>query len=120
MAKRLRSYLCFLEQTLARPLTEKEASLLLSELLTQLSFFQHERLLHLIVTATVAILTISIFITCLFYQSVSLFLLLLLLVCLLVPYLLHYYRLENGVQQLYVYYDKLLAHSRAAARKPQS
>ena len=58
--------------------------------LDKIAFFQHERLIHLIVTCLFSILTI------------------LVLICLLIPYILHYYYLENGVQYLYKQYDKLI------------
>jgi Ca2+/Na+ antiporter len=73
--------------------------------LQQLAFFQHERLMHLIVTMTVAILTlISMGIT-LLSTNLGTMLLTVLLLVLLLPYLYHYYLLENGVQKMYTQYD---------------
>ena len=74
----------------------------------QISFFQHERLVHLIVTVTVAILTLmsaGIFIATSYVPVIMLFALLMVL---LVPYIMHYYTLENEVQKMYVQYDRML------------
>ncbi len=76
-------------------------------LFVQIQFFQHERLIHLIVTALFALLAmmVLIWVTVDFVPEAALLLLLLLL--LLIPYIRHYYILENGTQKLYQYYDRL-------------
>ena len=79
--------------------------------LIQIQFFQHERLIHLIVTCLFAILAFAVFITLLFTFSIGLLLLFGALFILLVPYIRHYYFLENGVQKMYEQYDRLLAIS---------
>lgn len=77
------------------------------EHLLQISFFQHERLIHLMVLITFAILTFGTFF--LLYLSFHFMLVLLFLafLVLLVPYILHYYLLENSVQKMYEQYDAL-------------
>lgn len=78
----------------------------LNDLLTWISFFQHERLVHLIVTFFTGISTILFFIVALQFESLGLFILFLVLLCLFIPYIFHYYYLENGVQKLYdIYYE---------------
>ena len=63
-----------------------------------IGFFQHERLIHLIVTMTFALLTvISLGLTVSEIYFLPLFVLFLVLE---VPYVFHYYKLENGVQKL--------------------
>ena len=72
-------------------------------------FFQHERLIHLLVTLLFACLTFlsfSVFLITYFLPVIVLFVLFLVM---LVPYVFHYYHLENGVQQLYDLYDQLKA-----------
>lgn len=72
-------------------------------------FFQHERLIHLLVTLLFAILTfasLSLFLLTDFLPMTAAFALFLIL---LVPYIFHYYRLENGVQKLYGLYDQVKA-----------
>lgn len=77
------------------------------ELLVQIGFFQHERLVHLLVTVLFALLTIIVFIQAVTAFSLWSGVLLLSLLVLLVPYIRHYYILENGTQKLYQYYDRL-------------
>ena len=78
-----------------------------SELLIQIGFFQHERLIHLIVTVLFALMTILVFLLAVTNFSPWNGVLLLLLLVLLIPYIKHYWLLENGTQKLYEYYDKL-------------
>jgi len=67
----------------------------------QIGFFQHERLIHLLVTLTFGagfLVTVSI---ALAIDGVVLGIASLLFFVLLVPYIFHYFSLENGVQKLY-------------------
>ena len=68
------------------------------DLYRKISFFQHERLIHLIVTMCTFIFAILFVI-----MSFNSFILL----TLGVFYIIHYYHLENGVQYLYVLYDEM-------------
>ena len=77
------------------------------EALVQIGFLQHERLIHLIVTVTFAVLTFLAVIGTVVSEQLSLLLLVLLLLVLLIPYIRHYYILENGVQKLYTLYDRI-------------
>lgn len=107
MKKRLMRYLTYLEGLDYENMTESEINTLKSEMLNQISFFQHERLVHLIVTVTFALLTIIAvfgFVAC---PEITTFLLTILLLVLLIPYIIHYFYMENGVQKLYRYYDSL-------------
>lgn len=86
----------------------------INEHLVQISFFQHERLIHLIVTMTVAVLTlISLMIALMADLFIGLVLSSMFLV-LLVPYIFHYYLLENEVQKMYGQYDELMKKSKEA------
>jgi len=78
-----------------------------AELLVQIGFFQHERLIHLIVTVLFALMTILVFLLAVTNFVPWTGVLLLLLLVLLIPYIKHYWLLENGTQKLYQYYDKL-------------
>ena len=70
----------------------------LKSMLVSIGFFQHERLIHLLVTLAFAVMTIlSLLMTVQELYFLPLFLLFLVLE---VPYVFHYYRLENGVQIL--------------------
>ena len=76
------------------------------DLLTHISFFQHERLIHLLVTIFTGTITIIFFISNLFIENILLLILFILMMCLFIPYIFHYYFLENKVQELYKIYDK--------------
>ena len=80
------------------------------DLMIQIAFFQHERLIHLIVTVTFAILTMLGILASFFVQELFVFILTLLFIVLLIPYVRHYYILENGVQELYKRYDFIVKH----------
>lgn len=80
----------------------------MEEHLNQIGFFQHERLIHLIVTVTLALLEmLAIFLNVISDRLFSLLLPVVILI-LLVPYIRHYYILENEVQKMYVQYDRML------------
>lgn len=72
-------------------------------------FFQHERLIHLLVTMLFALLTFGSLVTFLATGFLPVIALFVLFLALLIPYIFHYYHLENGVQQLYDLYDQLKA-----------
>ena len=76
----------------------------LSMLLTRIKFYQHERLVHLIVTMTFAVMTVVSFF--MITASTLCLVLALLFLGLTIPYVIHYYFLENSVQALYkMYYE---------------
>lgn len=104
MEKRLKSYITYLENVISGK-NPDEMKAAYSDILTQIAFFQHERLIHLIVTVTFAILAL---ISLQFYVTtdiMAVLILFLLFMALLVPYIRHYYILENGTQRLYELYD---------------
>lgn len=115
MAERLKKYLKRTEELIEylNRTGENEESLKerlekeKTELLIQIGFFQHERLIHLIVTVLFALMTILVFLVAVTNFELWTGVLLALLLVLLIPYIKHYYLLENGTQKLYRFYDKL-------------
>ena len=87
--------------------TYEELATLREQALVQIGFFQHERLIHLIVTMTFALMTIMTLMGICNTGYMPLIPLMVLLLVLLIPYIRHYYILENGTQTLYRYYDSL-------------
>ena len=77
------------------------------DLLTHISFFHHERLIHLLVTIFTGIIAILLLITNLLIENILILILFILILCLFIPYIFHYYFLENKVQELYKIYDNL-------------
>jgi len=72
-----------------------------------IKFMQHERLIHLLVTLAFGIKFVVVMIFTLIYPNKTLLVIDGLLLVLLVPYIFHYFKLENGVQKLY-WIDKLI------------
>jgi len=66
-----------------------------------IGFLQHERLIHLLVTLAFGLAFLIMMGFSLIYQINELKMVDLLLFILLVPYIFHYFNLENGVQKLY-------------------
>jgi len=84
----------------------------LSEFETKISYFQHERLIHLMVTLAFAcFLLFEIY--CLFVLPSEFLIGCVLLVCiffgLTIGYVMHYYFLENSVQKMYHMRDEIRA-----------
>ena len=130
MKKRIKAYLNFIDDILANNVpvtssfdaddnhqhtvkkdiapTRKEYEVLLQRHKDQIAFFQHERLIHLIVTVLFAILAFASFFYSLLTIEIGGFILFAALMILLVPYIMHYYLLENGVQKMYKQYDEIV------------
>ena len=82
------------EQTMQEMVQDK-----LQEHLVQVGFFQHERLIHLIVTVTFALLEMLAIVLSVISDSLFTLLLPVVILILLIPYIRHYYILENEVQK---------------------
>lgn len=112
MRKRIITYRHKIDSLLSNPagLSQADWQAILQEHMTQIGFFQHERLVHLIVTVTFAILTMLSLVAALMICNPALYALTLLFLVLLIPYIMHYYTLENEVQKMYVQYDRILEY----------
>ena len=111
MKKRIISYRQRIDNLLEHPSDSTDWEVVLREHLTQISFFQHERLIHLIVTVTFALMTmIGLAVSCI-VDYMPIIAIVVLLLVLLVPYIGHYYTLENEVQKMYGQYDRMLQNS---------
>ena len=77
------------------------------ELFIRIGFYQHERLIHLIVTMTFAVMTVLSFVILMLKGGMGALLLSVLFLALVIPYICHYYFLENSVQKLYKLYYKI-------------
>lgn len=106
MEKRILNYRKYIDELLKRSDLDWEA--VIKEHLIQISFFQHERLIHLIVTITFAILEVIVIGLCVVSFTLGVGLLAIALLILLIPYVRHYYILENEVQKMYWQYDKMV------------
>lgn len=75
--------------------------------LIQIQFFMHERLVHEIVMVLFALITVMVFLAVVMLEKMILVVLLAALLVLLIPYIMHYYVLENSVQYMYEQYDEM-------------
>lgn len=107
MEERILAYARYLKNLSETELAESERETVCRDVLVQIGFFQHERLIHLLVTILFALMAVGVFGICAVAPSVPFFGLELMILVLLVPYIRHYFILENTVQQMYRYYDKL-------------
>ena len=106
MRKYLTEYLIYIENRLESCQSD-ELEAILREHLDKIQFMQHERLIHFLVTMLFAFMffmSMGIFIMS---ENISLVLLMILILGLIVPYIRHYYFLENNTQKLYKYYDRI-------------
>lgn len=110
MKERMLNYLKYMDELLEKAESDDEEHLeeIMQNHMIQIEFFMHERLIHLIVTVLFAVGTFMTIFTYLIVENIGLLLLALLLIVLLIPYIKHYYLLENGVQKMYQQYDRLL------------
>ena len=108
MADRIRQYMAYVNQLLESE-EELDWEEEMQKHLVQIAFFAHERFIHLVVTVLFALMTTMVFLYTFSNFSIPLLLLMVLLLGLLVPYVKHYFLLENSVQDMYEQYDKMLA-----------
>ena len=106
MKRRITEYLDYVDKLLEQEDLDWDHEI--KKHLVQIAFFAHERLVHLIVTVLFAVCTVL----SIFYLNYSGQMIMLALtvafLTLLIPYIMHYYLLENSVQKMYVQYDRML------------
>ncbi|MDE6129260.1 MAG: hypothetical protein K2G16_08760 [Lachnospiraceae bacterium] len=112
MEKRIKSYRRYMDSLIAKlrqdgELQDIDIEALKKEHLTQIAFFCHERLIHLVVTIVFALLEMLSLMLVVLSAEIYTMLLTIIILILLVPYIRHYYILENEVQKMYGQYDKL-------------
>lgn len=110
MRRRILEYLNRINQALAEGGAKTDWDALLEEHLVQVRFFQHERLIHLIVTVAFALIMMLLMILLYTVATVDILLvaLFILVTIFLLLYMVHYYILETSVQKMYIQYDKML------------
>lgn len=111
MYKELRKHKEFIQKMLEKDLSEEERERLYAYHVDRVHDFQHERLIHLLVTFFFALLLIGSG-TALLVQPLQelrwpLSILSMILLVLELAYIRYYYQLENGVQSLYPLTEEL-------------
>lgn len=107
MTKRIKAYMAYMDQILEKNETGLSYEIICEQHEKQLAFFMHERLVHLMVMLAFALFTFGVFIANTFCFSIELTILFFALLILLIPYVMHYFLLENSCQYMYRQYDKL-------------
>lgn len=105
MKSEIAEYKKLVKKTIEESSPETDWEQFCEDLYTRIGFYQHERLVHLIVTMTFAVMTVL----CLVFSGGEPNIIMLLgglFLLLEVPYIWHYYFLENSVQELYTLYYK--------------
>ena len=103
MEKRLKAYMEYLKNL---DIPEGGNPELAQKMLEQIRIFQHERLVHLIVTMSVAVFMMAAFLSWFVSPNLGSAVFTLILMALLAAYLRHYYILENTIQSMYPFYDR--------------
>ncbi len=112
MEKRILAYRRYMDELLQKE--DVEWDKVRAQHLVQISFFQHERLIHLIVTVIFAVLTVMAMCMAFLLMAIGAeggqgwLLVVAVFLVLLVPYIRHYYILENEVQKMYRQYDAVM------------
>ncbi len=107
MTKQIRAYLELLEQFFSVERDRSELLKMRGELLERIAFYSHERLVHLIVTMSFGVFFLLALLMYFMTKNFGLLALTILFLILLIPYIKHYYFLENSVQKMYLYYFKV-------------
>lgn len=111
MRRRMQEYLAYIDELL-KDGKDHDWDNIRENHLIQIRFFAHERLVHLIVFSLVGVCTVLSILCYVAFSEIVLLPLIVLLFILLIPYCLHYYFLENGVQKMYRQYDEILGKTR--------
>ena len=103
MKKYIIDYLEYVEKN-----KEKADKKFIEEHLIKINFFQHERLIHLIVTVTYGLIDMLSFLIGVASKNIIPIIIGYMAMCFLIPYIYHYFLLENGVQKMYREYDEMI------------
>lgn len=119
MGDRIKEYVAYIDDLLALDDASVDWEEEIKKHLVQIKFFAHERFIHLIVTVLFAIMTVLVFLYLLDHFALSILALLAAIMVLLIPYIKHYFLMENSVQYMFEQYDKMMekAGKKAFKRK---
>ncbi len=108
MRRRIENYMSYVESMLEIELSSEEKEQFVRQFLIQLDFYQHERLIHLLVTLAFAVLGITSLMFNYVLLSIPLTVFSFGVLIFLFFYVRHYFFLERSVQKMYTYYDRLM------------
>jgi ABC-type proline/glycine betaine transport system permease subunit len=118
VAKRIKAYIAYIDELLKSD--DRDFDEEINRHLKQIAFFAHERLIHLIVTVLFALMTIMCCLAFIVTEKIQIFILTIAMLVLLIPYIKHYYLMENSVQKMYEQYDLMMEKSgKKAFKRPE-
>ena len=103
MRKYLSEYIKITENKLKGTIKEKD----IEELLNKISFFSHERFIHLIVTMFFALFSLLFIYVSFSKEIILLYIISFILLIVLLFYIIHYFFFFFNVQYLYKLYDEM-------------
>ena len=103
MKKELKKYLYEIREIDKKDKIKNKTSVI-DELLNQIKFIQHERIVHLIVTVFVGLVTLLLLGLGITTELLGFIYVSLITLILFLFYIVHYYFLENTTQELYKHY----------------
>ncbi|MCI5667269.1 MAG: hypothetical protein MR291_00665 [Oscillospiraceae bacterium] len=107
MTKQIKEYLEHLRLFLEGEHSCEEYTAEVERLRVRIGFFSHERIVHMFIMLAFAIFFLMTFFAALTIGNTGLYVLAALFLVLLVPYIRHYYFLENSVQKMYLIYNEI-------------
>ena len=107
MINNFKAHQDYIQNQLHNNLSREQANLLQQFNNEKIHQYQHERLIHLIVTMTIGMALVIFISFLLAFQLYVLGIPVMLLLILFIPYIFHYYHLENDTQKLYVLCDQI-------------
>lgn len=107
MTRQIKEYMAHLDEYFSHAHTPEENAAEREAMLRRIAFYQHERLVHLLVMLGFAVFFLLSLLMLVLKGGVGLAALTVLFLALLVPYIKHYWFLENSVQKMYEYFYKI-------------
>lgn len=117
MTEYLTVYMNTVNERLRNCSSPEELEDILAEHMDKISFMQHERIVHFLVTMMFALILTIFMSVLLFTDKLAILILVTMIMVLLGFYIKHYYFLENTVQKMYKVYDEMLLKRRIYARE---
>lgn len=107
MKKQVLLYQRYMEKLLEENASDTDWKEVLKTHMDKILFFQHERSIHLMVTLAFAVFEFLSIGFASVSDNIMMLVLCIAVLILLVPYIMHYYFLENEVQKMYLTYDEI-------------
>lgn len=117
MNQKITNYKKFIELNITEAKKIEDFDFLLKLNGSAISNFQAERLVHLIVTVSFALFTLIFVYLYLFFNIILFEIVSLITLVVLIFYIMHYYKLENGVQSLLEIDQKILNRKKEVLRQ---